>query len=97
MFVIHSGSGSLLNDIWLLKGTADDVDKNDAGSKCGAMDFNLIMLHGIFMFIGWGILLQGGAFIARYFRHKDPWWFKMHRALQVQYSHTKSSAELSTF
>jgi hypothetical protein len=22
-------------------------------------------------------------FFARYFRYKDPWWFKMHRALQV--------------
>ena len=70
--------------MWLLNGTADDVDKNEAGSKCGVMDFNLIMLHGIFMFIGWGVLLQGGAFVARYFRHKDPWWFKMHRALQVR-------------
>jgi hypothetical protein len=22
-------------------------------------------------------------FFARYFRNRDPWWFKMHRALQV--------------
>ena len=36
------------------------------------------------MFIGWGVLLQAGAFIARYFRHvPDSWWFKMHRGLQV--------------
>ena len=41
------------------------------------------------MFIGWGVLLQAGAFIARYFRHKDPWWFKMHRGLQVNYKKQK--------
>lgn len=28
------------------------------------------------------MFLQLGAFIARYFRERDPWWFKMHRAVQ---------------
>ena len=28
------------------------------------------------MWISWGCMLQTGAFIARYFRHKGPWWFK---------------------
>ena len=45
--------------------------------------FTLWMLHGIFMFLGWGIFLQCGAFIARYFRHRDPWWFKMHRKVNI--------------
>lgn len=27
-------------------------------------------------------LPQAGVFIARYFRPRDPWWFRMHRALQ---------------
>lgn len=76
------GEGSL-NDIWLLEGTASDADKTPSAGGCGSVDFNLIALHGIFMFLGWGVLLQAGAFIARYFRHKDPWWFKMHRGLQV--------------
>lgn len=35
------------------------------------------------MFIGWGALLQLGMFFARYFRHREPWWFKMHRIFQV--------------
>ncbi|XP_058949636.2 uncharacterized protein [Pocillopora verrucosa] len=85
--VLFGGSGSdgdgLLNDIWLLEGTAAEADKNPSAGGCGSSDFNLVALHGIFMFIGWGVLLQAGAFIARYFRHKDPWWFKMHRGLQV--------------
>jgi len=40
------------------------------------------ILHGMFMVLGWGICLQAGAFVARYFRRKDPFWFKFHRAVQ---------------
>ena len=83
-FFSLSGEGTL-NDIWLLEGNVSDADKTPSAGGCGSADFNLIALHGIFMFLGWGILLQGGAFIARYFRHKGPegWWFKMHRIFQV--------------
>ena len=77
-----SGEG-LLNDIWILEGTASEADANPSAGGCGSSDFNLIALHGLFMFLGWGVFLQAGAFIARYFRHKDPWWFKMHRGIQV--------------
>ena len=72
-----------------MEGTAAEADKNPSAGECGSSDFNLVALHGIFMFIGWGVLLQAGAFIARYFRHKDPWWFKMHRGLQVNYRKAK--------
>lgn len=84
MFVFVSGEGTL-NDIWLLEGDVSEADKTASAGGCGSADFNLIALHGIFMFLGWGILLQAGAFIARYFRHIDPagWWFKMHRIFQV--------------
>jgi len=83
-FFFLSGEGSL-NDIWLLEGDYSEADKTPSAGGCGSSDFNLIALHGIFMFIGWGILLQAGAFIARYFRHIEPegWWFKMHRGFQV--------------
>ena len=79
-----SGEGSL-NDIWLLKGDVSDADKTPTAGGCGSADFNLIALHGIFMFLGWGVLLQLGAFLARYFRHRQPegWWFKMHKIFQV--------------
>lgn len=59
------------------------ADKTPDGEECNLFLFTYIQLHGIFMFIGWGILLQLGMFIARYFRHKDPLWFKIHRILQV--------------
>lgn len=84
VFFFFSGEGSL-NDIWLLEGNVSDVDNTPSAGGCGSADFNLIALHGIFMFLGWGVLLQFGAFIARYFRHKQPegWWFKMHKIFQV--------------
>lgn len=84
VFFFFSGEGSL-NDIWLLEGVVSDVDNTPSAGGCGSADFNLIALHGIFMFLGWGVLLQLGAFIARYFRHRQPegWWFKMHKIFQV--------------
>ena len=80
--IIMFGGGSK-SDIWLLQGTAKDADMTKNGDECNLLYFSYIHLHGIFMFIGWGVLLQLGMFFARYFRHKDPWWFKMHQALQV--------------
>ena len=79
--IFCSGEGNL-NDVWLLEGTALNADDNPSAGGCGSSDFNLIALHGLFMFLGWGVLLQGGAFIARYFRQNDS-WFKMHRGFQV--------------
>ena len=79
--------GSGFNDIWMLVGDSKESDKTPKHSQSCNTPFsgtlNLIMLHGVFMIIGWGILLQGGAFIARYFRYKDPLWFHLHRIFQV--------------
>lgn len=77
-------NGDLLNDLWLLEGTASNADASPSAGGCGSYDFNLIGLHALFMFLGWGVFLQAGAFIARYFRHvENAWWFKMHRIFQV--------------
>eukprot|EP00051_Salpingoeca_urceolata_P003091 m.55113 g.55113 ORF g.55113 m.55113 type:complete len:565 (+) comp12506_c0_seq3:185-1879(+) len=70
----------LLNDLWVLEANAEKGALAAVG--CGSF-LSLPFLHGIFMFVGWGVCLQTGALIARYFREKDPWWFKMHVRLQV--------------
>lgn len=79
--------GSYNNDIWLLQGDSEDVENTADHSQTCKKPFsgtlNLIMLHGVFMVVGWGILLQMGAFIARYFRKHDPTWFHLHRVCQV--------------
>ena len=79
--------GSYNNDIWLLQGDSEDVENTADHSQTCKKPFsgtlNLIMLHGVFMVVGWGILLQMGAFIARYFRKHDPMWFHLHRVCQI--------------
>jgi hypothetical protein len=42
-----------------------------------------IHLHGLCMALSWGILLPAGVLMARHLRHKDPLWFKLHRAVQM--------------
>ncbi|CAD5115323.1 unnamed protein product [Dimorphilus gyrociliatus] len=83
----HSGNGVYMfggsssnNNLYFLSG---NYISSPISESCNQPFFNLIALHGIFMFIGWGVCLQAGAFIARYFRHKDPLWFKIHRILQI--------------
>lgn len=74
-----ANSSEFLNTVLELTGTP-------AGAPTISSDtdfFNMLALHGIFMVLGWGFCLQTGAFIARYFRHRDPFWFKMHRAFQI--------------
>lgn len=68
-------SASLTND------NNENVSSGEVSSG-GKRWFTIWMLHGIFMFLGWGVCLQGGAFVARYFRDRDPWWFKFHRMVQ---------------
>eukprot|EP00117_Sycon_ciliatum_P029084 scpid63705/ scgid0791/ Putative ferric-chelate reductase 1 homolog len=76
---VNSEQGNL-DDMWLLTGNPETADT--VGS-CGPTWFLYMHLHGFFMIISWGILLIAGVFIARYFRDKDPLWFKLHRGLQI--------------
>ena len=34
------------------------------------------------MVTSWGVLLPSGVLIAHFLRHRDPLWFKLHRAIQ---------------
>ena len=33
--------------------------------------------------MSWGFLLPSGIVIAKFMRHRDPLWFRLHRAIQV--------------
>ena len=78
---IDVDSGETLADVWVLQGTGSDTASPTISGR--QTWISTTVLHAIFMSIAWGILLQAGVFIARYFRHKDPLWFKLHRALQM--------------
>ncbi|ESO97513.1 hypothetical protein LOTGIDRAFT_152604 [Lottia gigantea] len=75
-------SSAAMNDLWILKGNANDVD-NGEKVDCTSNFIDFLTIHGIFMVTGWGVLLQWGAFIARYMKFKDPLWFHLHRGFQV--------------
>ncbi|KAG2454844.1 hypothetical protein HYH02_000676 [Chlamydomonas schloesseri] len=77
---LRSGN-ALSNDLYELRGDPAATPLYPGGS-CGS-SFLYPHLHGIFMGLAWGILLQAGWFIARYFKRHDPTWFHLHRACQI--------------
>lgn len=45
--------------------------------------YSWTLAHGSLMLISWGFVLPLGVIIAKFLRHRDPLWFKLHRALQL--------------
>jgi uncharacterized membrane protein len=42
------------------------------------------LLHGIFMFLAWGVFPLLGIYIARYLKHRLlSWWFRAHILIMV--------------
>ena len=56
-----------------------DVCSKSAGGETSGY----VIAHGSLMLTSWGILLPAGVLIAHYFRHQDPQWFLIHRAMQI--------------
>ncbi|XP_062605462.1 uncharacterized protein LOC134267258 [Saccostrea cucullata] len=75
-------SGSLLGDLWLLRGDAYNAQNTDTVGCSGSFT-NFILAHGCLMVIGWGIFTVWGAFIARYAKSSGKTWFYLHVILQV--------------
>ena len=76
---------TLHNDLYMLLGDAKTADSAPQHADCKPTFFNLVVLHGVLMALGWGLFIQWGAFIARYVSHNDPLWFHLHRLFQVRY------------
>lgn len=45
--------------------------------------YQLTLAHGSLMITSWGFILPMGVFVAKFLRHHDPMWFKIHRACQI--------------
>eukprot|EP00762_Andalucia_godoyi_P004830 ANDGO_07236.mRNA.2 Cytochrome b561 and DOMON domain-containing protein At3g61750 len=80
--VLYGLSGSL----WRLSLSGSLSDSPALSGSNSYISF--VILHGVFAFIGWGVLLQAGALIARYGKQmvgtKQPaLWFRLHRGLQI--------------
>lgn len=72
-------SDNLLNDVWLLQGDGSNIEV----ISCTYTWFSSVHLHGIIMYIAWGLLLPFGALMGRYYRWSWPVWFAIHIPCQV--------------
>lgn len=79
---INTQTNALQNDIWFLAGNSTTADQAAAG-ECVPIFTNLLLVHGLLMFFGWGVCLVWGTFIARYFSSSGTTWFLLHRIFQV--------------
>jgi hypothetical protein len=74
---------------------ANKPDYHGTGRNSGAINFASgvasdvitdreykFRVHGALMAISWGFLVPAAIVIARFFKHKDPLWFQLHRAMQ---------------
>lgn len=71
--------GNFLNDLWLLEGAITDSE----AIPCSYQWFSLLHLHGVIMYLAWGLLLPFGVMIGRYYRWSWPVWFFVHIFCQV--------------
>ena len=69
-------------DIVCPAGTSPPADVCSSTSGAGA-SAGFVVAHGTLMMASWGVLLPSGVLIAHFLRHRDPLWFKLHRAIQV--------------
>ena len=58
---------------------SSEGEKSNAGGQLRS----LFQAHGSCMLVGWGFLLPMGVTIAKTMRHRNPLWFKVHRACNV--------------
>ncbi len=70
-----------LNDLWLLESTGGGIPQT---LPCTYTWFTFLHLHGVLMYIAWGLLLPFGAMMGRYYRWSWPVWFVIHVICQVR-------------
>ena len=66
-------------DLWELSGDGD----SEPSTACHLFQFTYVHLHGVIMYIAWGILFPLGALLGRYYRWTWPIWFILHVSIQV--------------
>lgn len=76
----YSGDDEVMADVWQLTWTPEDGDEKD----CPGPYFSFVHLHGLLMYIAWGLMLPLGALLGRYYRRYWPVWFVLHIIVQVK-------------
>eukprot|EP00192_Tetraselmis_astigmatica_P009918 CAMPEP_0117662012 /NCGR_PEP_ID=MMETSP0804-20121206/7835_1 /TAXON_ID=1074897 /ORGANISM="Tetraselmis astigmatica, Strain CCMP880" /LENGTH=823 /DNA_ID=CAMNT_0005468901 /DNA_START=836 /DNA_END=3307 /DNA_ORIENTATION=- len=73
VLAFHTAKAAL-NGLNLLSGAPPQAGKNPL--------FDMMVLHGALMVLGWATLLPIGVILAHTMRHTAPLWFNLHRGVQ---------------
>lgn len=76
----YNYSSDYLTDIWRLSGDGE----TDLDQGCPPPYLSYVHLHGMFMYVAWGLFLPLGALLGRYYKWAWPCWFVLHILLQVR-------------
>lgn len=68
------GEETVMADVWQLTWTREDGEERG----CLGVYFSFVHLHGVLMYLAWGLMLPLGALLGRYYRHYWPVWFILH-------------------
>ena len=70
----NTDNGDYLNTVYVISGTIDGLKTNGVEYSY----FSVLYLHGIFMWLSWGVFLQIGGFMGHFARKlkRKGWWFK---------------------
>ena len=74
-----------MSDVWRLTWMDGESDEKD----CPGIYFSFVHLHGVLMYVAWGLLLPLGALLGRYYRFCWPVWFILHIIVQVSESRVR--------
>lgn len=56
---------------------------NECSTKGAGGTSGFVVAHGALMLSSWGVVLPCGVLVAKFLRHQDPLWFKIHRFMQI--------------
>lgn len=74
-----SSKDVVMSDLWQLTWTKEDGEP----TSCPGGDyFSFVHLHGVLMYLAWGLLLPLGTLLGRYYRSCWPFWFILHIIVQ---------------
>lgn len=78
-YCVSAVSTGFQSDVWRLTGDGE----TDLDEGCPSPSFTYVHLHGLFMYVAWGLALPLGVLLGRYYRWTWPCWFIFHIILQV--------------
>ncbi|KAL7749940.1 hypothetical protein RI367_004816 [Sorochytrium milnesiophthora] len=84
LFTQHSDEGDFSINVFDSVALANAATTGAAGVGDGDQKARTRLIHGVLMFVAWGLLSYGGVFVARFMKAKlGVWWFRIHAAVMT--------------